>query len=407
MQRGATIILLIILISDCFLIRAQNSWIQKADIGGNGRGGAAAFVINGKGYVGTGIAYTEGYSKTFWEYDPIADSWSQKADLPGEGRAFSTAFSIENKGYIGTGLIDDNIYTDDFWEYDAINNMWLQMASLTGGKRAGSFSLSIGGKGYIGGGLKGVSAKDDFWEYDPATDQWTQKADYGGGKVWGAVAFVISDKGYCGTGVDNSGEYRNDFWQYDPLTDSWTQKTDLPAEERVLGIGCAIADLGYLGLGATLDTTIKYLGDFWEYDPSTDSWTKKADYPGEPGDARVAISLEQKGYVGTAGTSANEWWEYTPGFAVGTAEVETKTGFSVHPNPFSFSATVSITLLQSSVVTLELCDLAGRKIKALLNKTLGVGRNEVGLYADELIGGIYFLKLKSGNETSTIKLVIQ
>ncbi|MBI4726765.1 hypothetical protein HY768_06025 [candidate division TA06 bacterium] len=42
-----------------------------------------------------------------------------------------------------------------------------------------------------------------------------------------------------------------------------------------------------------------YLTDLWEYDTTSDTWTRKADFPGTPRDRAVGFSIGTKGYIGT------------------------------------------------------------------------------------------------------------
>ncbi len=65
---------------------------------------------------------------------------------------------------------------------------------------------------------------------------WFQKASFGGVGRHRSVGIAIGNKGYIGTGhVNGTGvdiSYK-DWWQYDPASDSWTQKADFP----VSGLG--------------------------------------------------------------------------------------------------------------------------------------------------------------------------
>ncbi|MCY7409984.1 MAG: hypothetical protein LH473_06910 [Chitinophagales bacterium] len=93
------------LLSTICLVSYADTWIQKNDFSGYGRSDAASFIINGKGYVGTGgVPTNETYAKDIWEYEPSTDSWTQKADIP-VGRTEAVGFSIGSKGYIGTGQV--------------------------------------------------------------------------------------------------------------------------------------------------------------------------------------------------------------------------------------------------------------------------------------------------------------
>ncbi len=299
---------LLLILHSSFYSRADQ-WIQKSDFGGNGRNNAVGFSINGKGYIGTGGAISENYSKTFWEYDPATDVWTQKADLSGVGRESACGFAIGEKGYIVLGQIADNGFTNDLWEYDPDTNSWLQKANFPGSKRDGAFAFVIGTKGYVGAGGNNSSFKQDFWEYDPSSDSWSQKNHYGGGQVISAAAFTIGDKGYVGTGRDNNLEYRKDFWEYDPAIDEWSQKSDFISNPRAGSVAFAIGGSGYLGLGRVIDTSY---ADFWQYNPVTDSWIQKASYPGGGNGNAAGFSIGGYGYIGTGGASEKQFWQYTP-----------------------------------------------------------------------------------------------
>ena len=83
----------------------------------------------------------------------------------------------------------------------------------------------------------------------------------------GAAAFSIGGKGYVCTGGGTA-----DLWEYNPNTDQWTQKTNFPGGGRSYAVGFSIGNKGYVGLGGAID--------FWEYNPANDTWLQKADFPG-------------------------------------------------------------------------------------------------------------------------------
>src|SRR5436189_103819 len=118
---------------------------------------------------------------------------------------------------------------------------WIQKADFGGTPRYGAVGFSIGAKGYIGTGYNGTYLKD-FWEYDPATDAWTQKANFGGAGRQGAVGFSSGSKGYVGTGFSNFGSfhYYSDFWEYDPTANSWIEKADFRGTARDWATGFTI-----------------------------------------------------------------------------------------------------------------------------------------------------------------------
>jgi N-acetylneuraminic acid mutarotase len=298
-------------------VKSQVNWEKREDFGGTARYAAIGFSIGAKGYVGTGSDGIE-LRKDLWEYDAAAETWSQKADLPVEyGRRFAVAFSVGNFGYMGTGL--DPLGTlDDFWQYDPMANTWNEKANFDGGKRYWATGFSIGNKGYIGFGYNnGNTTKKDFWEYDPISDTWLEKAQIGGKGRAQAVGFSIGNKGYIGPGgtLDlSTGEFSRDFWEYDPSIDTWLEKATFPGIGRLSAVAFSILGKGYIGTGEDINSTV--LNDFWEYDPLTDSWMQVSSLTDTGRVFAAAFSIGNKGYVGTGQIDLdnylNDFWEYDP-----------------------------------------------------------------------------------------------
>jgi gliding motility-associated-like protein len=145
---------------------------------------------------------------------------------------------------------------------------------------------------------------------------WTQKASFGGSARQYAVGFAINGKGYVGTGYDTmgAGGYVRDFWEYDPATNAWTKKANFGGGARLLAVGFAIGNKGYIGTGQDF---IGRVNDFWEYNPVTDVWTKKANFGGIPRARAVGMVIGGKGYIGTGyddqtNTFFDDFWEYDP-----------------------------------------------------------------------------------------------
>lgn len=302
--------------------QAQNTWTEKADFEGTSRSGAVGFSIDTSGYMGTG--YNGSYTKDFWEYDPIANTWTQKADFGGSARTEAVGFSLGSKGFIGTGEAGYHAYKNDFWEYDPAANTWSQKADFGGSARSEAVGFSIGNNGYIGTGSNyegGDNYYKDFWEYDPAANTWTQQTNFGGSARTEAVGFSIGNKGYIGTGRKDYGPSESistrSFWEYDPDANMWTKKAAFGGDERSSATGFSIGNKGYIGTGYNDDFwfgPLIHYGDFWEYDPDTDTWTRKADLGGVARYHATGFSIGNKGYIGTGYNWGykNDFWGYTP-----------------------------------------------------------------------------------------------
>ncbi|MBL0033901.1 MAG: hypothetical protein IPP27_17620 [Bacteroidetes bacterium] len=59
-----------------------------------------------------------------------------------------------------------------------------------------------------------------------------QRADYPGSARSGFVCFGINNKGYITIGKDSLNNYINTCYEFDPSLNSWTQKANFPANGR-------------------------------------------------------------------------------------------------------------------------------------------------------------------------------
>ena len=257
--------------------------------------------------------------------------WTQKQNFPTvnsvSGRDNFASFTIGGKVYVGMGsafrggscnVLTNNQYVD-WYAYDPANNSWTRIADFPGEFRHYDYvSFAIGDKGYLGLGY-GISGQhlNDFWEYNPATNVWTRKADFPTG-TRGSVGYSIGNKGYVVGGdsrdpVTNARNTRSTIhYQYDPSTNAWTKKADLP-EGLIYAAGFAIGTKGYIGLGVGQSG---YVTDFYSYSTDTDTWTQTANYPKQSKQRSVGFSMGNNGYIigGDNGvvTDKKELYSYDP-----------------------------------------------------------------------------------------------
>lgn len=96
----------------------------------------------------------------------------------------------------------------------------------------------------------------------------------------------------------------------------WTQRADFGGVGRHRTTGLSIGNRIYLGLGHFNGTGVEtYFSDWWEYDPSTNAWTQKVDYPGNNGNGELGahgIGLELVGYVGLGELDDYALYKYDP-----------------------------------------------------------------------------------------------
>lgn len=250
---------------------------------------------------------------------PVPNSWVKKADFTGLKRERSVAFSINGVGYVGTGIDTAEVVKKDFWSYDDATDSWTQIADLPGSERRNAMAFSIGDFGYVTGGINtpnatdpGATKQNDLWRYDPITNSWAARASFpgnnGNGMYFGA-AFVVDDYGYIVGGKHGPNNYTSAMYRYDPSLDSWSTMASFPGGVRYQLSALSVIGKGFVGLGTDQDL---YRQDWWEYKPSTNAWAERAQLPASARASAVTFTIGERGYVcmGTNGGVLDDLWEY-------------------------------------------------------------------------------------------------
>lgn len=223
-----------------------------------------------------GICYGQTGDLTYYNSETIPNSGSENefyTNLTGltPGDRYYIRSYIKNNGEFTYSPVIDTL-TLYPWHY---------VTDIPGLPRTQAVSFAIGSKAYIGTGVyQNDMYLEDMWEYDSETGAWTQKANYPEGKVRGLTAFSVNGKGYVGLGYrrngTNEGEKMDSFYEYDPVTNTWIRKHDYPGGWNgyynrdalsLNGKGYFITEIypsSYGSCGVNL----------YEYNPNYDNWTK-------------------------------------------------------------------------------------------------------------------------------------
>jgi N-acetylneuraminic acid mutarotase len=218
-----------------------------------------------------------------------------------------------------TALVQLSCNKDDP-EADKLGNWYRTgIPNFGGSARTRAVSFVIGNKGYIGTGLTNetIQRVKDFWSYDATTKIWSQVAPFEGTGRNDATAFVIGGKAYVGTGFDGvttvDGGYKKDFYQYDPATNKWTKKADFLGGTRQYATSFVVGDRAYVGLGYNGSG---YYQDFYEYNAQTDKWSEKATFTGGKRRGALSFTIGGTAYVGfgtnNTGNSTKDLYSFDP-----------------------------------------------------------------------------------------------
>ena len=118
------------------------------------------------------------------------------------------------------------------------------------------------------------------------------------------LSFSLLGKGYMLSG--QASQHFNDVWSYDPATDLWTQKNDYPYSSYVACVATA-DDKAYV---------LDYSGQLYEYNPVDDSWKYLSTFPAGSRSSLTGFGLGGNVYFGTGyGVTPgdgyyNDFWKY-------------------------------------------------------------------------------------------------
>jgi len=205
-----------------------------------------------------------------------AGVWTEKADMPTTRLALAASV-VDGKIYAIGGRAEGTLTT----EYDTTTDTWTTKTRMPTAR----FCLATGvvdGKIYAIGGSTGwgttSATRVATEEYDPVTDIWTKKTAMPTGR-WALSTSAVDGKIYAiggGPGGDPWITHLRTVEEYDPLTDTWTKKADMPTARAFLST-CVVDGKIYAIGGALASKTM--LSTVEVYDPATDTWTTKTPMP--------------------------------------------------------------------------------------------------------------------------------
>ncbi len=144
-------------------------------------------------------------------------------------------------------------------------------------------------------------------------DIWTQKSSLSVGRTTHA-AFSLGDKGYVCCGMISSSPQTDtdELWQYDPSTNTWSQKAQFPGGKRRELTSFVIDSFAYVGHGRSISNN-QFHTSFYKYNARTNSWSQIEDCPVERYTS-TGFSIDGKGYV-TCGVNSvrhKDLFQYDP-----------------------------------------------------------------------------------------------
>lgn len=211
---------------------------------------------------------------TVEEYDPVQNKWNTKKNMEVWNSDFAM---VELDGKV---LLIGGENSDKITEYDPVNESWVHQVKLPSSLYKHE-AVALGNEIFIPGGYDGISHTNKSIKFIKEKIKWTKNAQMkriacsfslaeANGKI-----YVFGGAGGSSTGLNTLKTVQ----EYDPITDKWILHSDMPYPRMDVAIASLNDKIYICGGkeeffgGPTEDTT------FYQYDPTSKKWDKKADIP--------------------------------------------------------------------------------------------------------------------------------
>jgi len=403
-------------------------WVARYNGPGNSYDRARAIALDNSGNiyvtgesVGSGTEYD--YATVKYNSSGI-EQWVARYNGPGNWWDFAHAIAIDNSGNVY--VTGESVGSDTYVDYATVKynssgvEQWVARYNGTGDNLDFSYAIAVDNSGnvYVTGGSRGSGTDNDYAtvKYNSSgVEQWV--ARYNGPGNWWDYAYAIA--------VDNSSNiyvtgYSGGLGTYEDYAtvkynssgvEQWVARYNGPDNDwdRAYAIaldnsGNVYVTGGSMGSGTYEDyATVKYNSS------GIEQWVARYNGTSDNLDFSYAITLDNSGNVYVTGGSmgSGTLYDYVTIKYRQTGIDEENTNskdqipfLQVFPNPFTSEVSVKCSGISGGQkVSLDIYDISGRSIKSI-----PVTTSHVTLGSD-LSQGVYFLKLKTDENSITSKLI--
>ena len=155
-----------------------------------------------------------------------------------------------------------------------------------------------------------------------------------------------------------------------------------------------------------LNSSFNTYNDLWEWNQTTNIWTKKADFGGVSRRSANGFSIGNKGYIGLGTTGSTDkfyldFWEFDPSAITGIEDAAKGNNF-FYPNPAYDFITLNTNHTGNSDMTLNIYNISGELIHSA-----AIIQNQQKININGLSNGIYITEIKSKGGLDKKKLIVQ
>lgn len=289
---------------------------------------------NGKLY---GMAPAGGANNlgTIYEYDLATNVLTKKIDLTqanGHSPNGNSLYLHTNGKFYGLTLYGGAFNLGVLFEYDPSTNTYTKKIDFSGTANGaypyGSLMITTGGRIFGMTALGGTNSKGTLFEYTPSTNTFTKRFDFtttSGAQPFGSLVEGDNNRLYGVTSADGSS-----LFEFNPANNTVTKKIDFNNNSNgIAPYGTPAKGANGKLYGATLLGGSLGNGVLYEYDISTNTYTKKYDFSSEEGSIVYgSLTLANNGnfygltYQGGLASGQGVLFEYNPNTNSYTKKIE-------------------------------------------------------------------------------------
>lgn len=263
---------------------ATNVYTRKIDFStltGKAPMGRLTLANNGKLY---GMATSGGSNNlgAIFEYDPATNAYTKKIDFAsatGSSPYGNSLYLHTNGKFYGMTVFGGANNSGVLFEYDPATNTYAKKIDFAGAANGanpyGSLMITSAGKVFGLTTNGGANNQGILFEYAPATNTITKKVDFtaaNGSFPYCDLAEASNNRLYGVTPVNGS------IFEYNPATNAFTKKIDLNAINAPFSYSTLVKGSNGKFYGMTSGGGATSQGLLFEYDAGTNTFTKKIDF---------------------------------------------------------------------------------------------------------------------------------
>ena len=245
------------------------------------------------------IAPRDYSTRTVYRFNPGTSTFSPAGTVNSVIAHLGKSVVREDKAYLIGSTYDESFLL----AFDRNSMSFSTVGNAPEALKTETFILDGDSVLFTGGGVVAYSNQfvRQFWKYNLSSGGWSRLNDLPF-ECFGANGFSVNGRFFA---ID----LQRNLWEYNPGTDSWEPRADYPGPSAGYNMNTVCNGKVYCGYGEIGDRNV------YSYDPLTNQWSALTDEQPGPRSRPLSFEYDGKVYLGSGhdfGTPLTDFWIYDP-----------------------------------------------------------------------------------------------